>query len=197
MNPSNLTVSRVRCELYRSAARTRHVKPLTPHLCFSPDVPSVLFHVTDLKLSNRDSRATLQRTRNVVRNLRRPPCTVDESAKPKARAPSFQAALRVRRSIPNEREVYQRRSEHQRRFEANETRERERRISPALFSAEIFRLLESPASDVTSFRSTQQPVRHAITSAAKICRRPRVNVYPFVAPSTSQSEISQILRQRP
>jgi len=40
--------------------------PLTPYLCFSLDVPSVLFHVTDLKLSNRDSRASLQRARNVA-----------------------------------------------------------------------------------------------------------------------------------
>lgn len=103
MNPSNLTVFRVRCELYWSAACTRHVKPLTPHLCFSLDVPSVLLHVTDLKLSNRDSRASLQRTRNVVRNLRRPLCTVDEreAESPRLR---FRLRLRMGRSIPNERE---------------------------------------------------------------------------------------------
>lgn len=65
--------------------------PLTPYLCFSLDVPSVLFHVMDLKLSNRDSRASLQRAWNVVRNPCRSPCTVDEH---EAESPRLRFRLR-------------------------------------------------------------------------------------------------------
>jgi len=169
VNPSNLTVFRVCCELYWSAARTRHVKPLTPHLCFLLDIPSVLFHVMDLKLSNRDPRASLQRAWNVVRNLCRLLCP--ERTRSRKPAPSFQTALRIR-SISNEREVYRRCSEHQRQFEANKTRREH--LSRYILR---FRLLKSPVSDVMSFRSTQQPVHHAITSATKTRRRPRVSVY--------------------
>ena len=120
-------ISSALCELYWSVARTRNVMSLTPYLCFSLDVPSVLFHVTDLKLSNRDSRASLQRARNVASCAIlavRSPCTLWTNAKPRARAfVSEGCASRIRRSIPNEREVYQRRSEHRRRFEADRTRE--------------------------------------------------------------------------
>jgi len=111
--------SALRAILVRSMHSTCQA-PYSPSLFFTRHAVCSLLHVTDLKLSNRDSRASLQRTRNVVRNFCRPLCIANEREAESV----FQTALRVRRSIPNEREVYRRRSRHRvRRFEASETRE--------------------------------------------------------------------------